>query len=218
MGGITTLLFSNYMKTTTVEQAAVISDETVEVIVARETFKKNERISMEKLEVKQVPKHSSHPQAITSLEELDGLFVNANIEKGEMFLSHRVQSEEDEGLFISRKVNDGHRAISISVNFVQSVSTLIEPEDYVDVIYSEEEENESESESPKVISKILLENVRVLAVGRKMLEPTSTEQYVEYSAVTLELLPADAVKLINGIENGSIHLMLNSRLVEEEIN
>jgi pilus assembly protein CpaB len=212
MGGITTLLFNNYIKNTTTSTAAVIEGNTVDIIVAAEPLKKNERISAEKLVVKTIPEYTFHPQTITSKEELEGLIMNADMETGEAFLSHRVQSEAEENLFISRKVQEGFRAVSISVNFVQSVSTLIEPEDLVDVIFSESEGKEDEK--AEVATKILLENVRVLAVGRKMIEPTSTESYVEYSAVTFELKPEDAVKLINASELGNIHLMLNSRIAE----
>ncbi|WNF36969.1 Flp pilus assembly protein CpaB [Bacillaceae bacterium IKA-2] len=208
MGGITTLLFSNYLKNTT---TTVSTEPTVEIIVAAEALKKNERISAEKLAVKVIPEKSFHPQTITSKEELEGLFVNADIETGEAFLSHRVQGEEDEKLLISRKVTDGFRAISLAINYVQSVSTLTEPEDLVDVIFTEMVLKEEKEE---IVTKIILEEVRVLAVGRKMEEPTSAENYLEYSTVTFELTPADAIKLANAAERGTIHLMLNSRIDE----
>lgn len=210
MGGITTLLFSNYLKNTT---TTVSTEATVEIIVAAEALKKNERISTDKLAVKTVSEKELHPQTVTSKEELEGLFVNADMETGEAFLSHRVQGEEDEKLLISRKVKDGFRAISLAINYVQSVSTLIVPEDLVDVIFSELILNEDEDD--KIISKIILENVRVLAVGREMVEPTSPENYLEYSTVTFELTPADAMKLANASERGTIHLMLNSRIDEK---
>jgi pilus assembly protein CpaB len=212
MGGITTLLFSNYMKSTTTSTANLIDGNTVDIIVAAEPLKKNERITSEKLVIKTIPENTLHPQTITSVEELEGLIMNADMETGEAFLSHRVQSEADENLFISRKVKDGYRAVSIAVNYVQSVSTLIEPGDLVDVIFSESDEKEGEK--AKVITEILLENVKVLAVGRKMVEPTSSEDYVEYSTVTFELLPNDAVKVINASELGMLQLMLNSRIDE----
>jgi pilus assembly protein CpaB len=218
MGGVTTLLFSNYMKNTTTSTAAVLEGNTVDIIVAAEPLKKNERISAEKLVVKTIPEIAFHPQTITTIEELEGLIMNADMEAGEVFLSHRVQNEAEENLFISRKVKDGFRAVSITVNYEQSVSTLIEPEDLVDVFFSEKDENDD----GKVVSKILLEKVRVLAVGRKMVEPTSSEDYVEYSTVTFELKPEDAFKLLNARvavadDGATIQLMLNSR-IDEAIN
>jgi pilus assembly protein CpaB len=208
MGAITTLLFSNYLKNTT---TTVSTEPTVEIIVAAEALKKNERISAEKLAVKTISEKELHPQTVASKEELEGSFVNADMETGEAFLSHRVQGEEDEKLLISRKVKDGFRAISLAVSYVQSVSTLIVPEDIVDVIFTETVLKEEKEES---VTKVLLENVRVLAVGREMVEPTSQEDYLEYSTVTFELTATDAIKLVNASAQGTVNLMLNSRIDE----
>ncbi|RXJ01906.1 Flp pilus assembly protein CpaB [Anaerobacillus alkaliphilus] len=215
MGGITTLLFNNYLKNSTAPTAAIVTENTVEIIVAAEPLKKNERITAEKLEFKTIPESALHPQTLMTKEELEGLFVTADMQTGEAFFSHRVQSEEDEKLFISRKVKPGYRAVSVSVNYVESVSTLTEPEDLVDIIFTETIEKEDKEE---IVTKLLFEKVRVLAVGRKMVEPTSPESYSEYSTVTLELTPADAIKIVNVSERGSIHLMLNSRIDEPSDN
>jgi len=212
MGGITTLLFNNYLKNTATSVSMENTETTVEIIVAAEALKKNERISSEKLAVTTIPEESLHPETITSKEELEGLFVNADIEIGEAFLSHRVQREEDEKLFVSRKIKAGFRAISLDVAYVQSVSTLITPEDLVDVIFSGLDSIEAEEDNS--INKILLENVRVLAVGRQIVEPTSTENYAEYNTITFEVTPEDAIKLLNASAQGTIHLMLNSRIDE----
>lgn len=212
MGGITTLLFNNYLKNTATPVSMENTETTVEIIVAAEALKKNERITSEKLAVTTIPEKALHPETITSKEELEGLFVNADIEIGEAFLSHRVQREEEEKLFISRKIKDGFRAISLDVTYVQSVSTLITPEDLVDVIFSGLDSIEAEEDNS--INKILLENVRVLAVGRQIVEPTSAENYAEYSTVTFEVTPEDAIKLLNASAQGTIHLMLNSRIDE----
>ncbi|MCT8136523.1 Flp pilus assembly protein CpaB [Anaerobacillus sp. CMMVII] len=221
MGGITTLLFNNYLKNSISSTAAVVADNTVDIIVAAEPLKKNERITAEKLEVTTIPEKAFHPQTITSKEELEGLFVNADMEQGEAFFTHRVQSEEEETVFISRKVKEGFRAVSIVVNYEQSVSTMVEPDDLVDVFFSKTERKEDEN--VKVVSRLILENVRVLAVGRKMKEPSSHEDYAEYSTVTFELTPGDAVKLLDARvavvdEGATIHLMLNSRINEEKEN
>lgn len=210
MGSITTFLFYNYMKQ--YDATAVMSENMVEVVVASQPLKKNERITVDKVEVMNVPETGLHPQVVTSLQEIDGLILNADIEENEVILNHRVQHEEDEQLFVSRKVKDGFRAVSIGVNFVQSVSNLIEPEDYVDVIFSEEVKV---NEQTTIRTELLLENVRVLAVGRKLIESTSAENYVEYSAATLELTPQNSVKLINASGRGTIQLILHSRVEED---
>ncbi len=210
MGGITTILFFNYLKQF---DASVASNEKmVEVVVASKQLKKNERISADKVAVTKIPESARHPLAITKIKEVDGLIVNADIEAGEILLPHRVQQEEDEKLLVSRKVKEGYRAVSIGVNFVQSVSNLIEPEDYVDVVFSEAVKRDG---GTSVVTQLILENVRVLAVGRKLIESTTGETYVEYSAATLEVNTKDAVRLINASERGNLHLTLHSRIMDK---
>ncbi len=210
MGVITTILFYNYMKQ--YDATTVVNENMVEVAVATQLLKNNERITLDKVEVMNIPEKGLHPQAVTAVEELEGLIVNADIEQGEVILNHRVQREEDEKLFVSRKVRDGFRAVSIGVNFVQSVSNLVEPEDYVDVVFSEVIKVDDEN---IVNTELILENVRVLAVGRKLIESTTGESYMEYSAATLELTREGTVKLINASERGNIQLTLHSRVEEE---
>lgn len=210
MGSITTVLFYSYMKE--YDATAVVNENMVEVVVASQPLKKNERITLEKIEVTSVPERGLHPQAVTQIQELDGLIVNADIEAEEVILNHRVQREEDEQLFVSRKVKEGFRAISIGVNFVQSVSNLVEPEDYVDVIFSEVVEDVAGEKIVK--TELILENIRILAVGRKLIESSTEESYMEYSTATLELTAKDTIMLVNASERGNIQLTLHSRVEE----
>ncbi|MBM7660297.1 pilus assembly protein CpaB [Bacillus mesophilus] len=207
MGLMTTFLFFNYMKQFDSEIA--ISESMVEIVVAKERIPANTMVQASMLEVRSVPEQGVHPQAIRNLSELEGLYVTSPIEVGEAILEHRVQSSLEENVFVSRKVSDGHRAVSIGVDFVQSVSTLIEPEDYVDVVFSE-----IISTNPNVIkSEQILTNVRVLAVGTKMIPKSDeSEEYVEYTSVTLDLKPQDAVTVINASERGNIQFTLNSKV------
>ena len=208
MGGITTLLFFNYMKQ--FDTAKVVNQHTVEVVVASERIEENERITGDKLKVTQLPSKGLHPQVVKSIKEVEGKYATSAIEADEVLLSHRIKSSKEETLFVSRKVKEGYRGISIGVNIVQSISNLIEPEDVVDIIASEGVKVEKKD---TIKTEQILSDVTVLAVGRKMLAPTNEEEeYVEYSSITLEVKPEDAVKLVNAAEKGNIHLTVHSRI------
>ncbi|MCL6570423.1 MAG: Flp pilus assembly protein CpaB [Bacillus sp. (in: Bacteria)] len=214
MGIITTMLFFQYMKQ--MNTAKVTTVEMVDVVVAKEKIETNEKISSEKLEIVQIPKKGILPQMIKSVADVEGKLATAMIEKGEPILTHRLGSEKEEGVYVSRKVREGYRAISIGVNINQSVSNLIEPEDEVDVVVTKLIKDAANQNI--AVSNILLKKARVLAVGRKMQTPEDTkEPYVEYSSVTIEIKPEDAINLVNATEEGKVHFILHKRpIVTEE--
>ena len=211
MGVITTVLFYNYMQQ--FDSAAVVNESTVEVIVANQDIRKNQRITSDLFRTELLPEKGIHPNAIKSIGDLQGTYATADIKAGEQILAHRLQKEKEETLFVSRKVNDGKRAVSVGVNFVQSVSTLIEPEDEVDVIYSEEVKD---GEDKYFVTETILQKKRVLSVGRKMIETEEGEAYVEYSSITLELTPQESVLLVNATHNGHVHMALHTRILPPE--
>jgi pilus assembly protein CpaB len=214
MGVITTILFFNYMKQ--FDAATVSTTNMVEVVVAKEQIDKNERIGAQKLELMHMAEKDVHPQYLKSVADAEGKIATSSIVKGEPLITHRLITEKEETLFVSRKIREGYRAVSVGVNFNQSVSNLIEPEDEVDVIYSKMKKN-NETEV-KVDSVILLEKTRVLAVGRKLVTVEETDEtYVEYSSVTLEVKKGEALKLVNSAEQGNLHFILHQRPIEKEI-
>ncbi|MBO8157826.1 MAG: Flp pilus assembly protein CpaB [Bacillaceae bacterium] len=210
MGIVTTVLFFNYMKELDTE--AAMTENMIEVVVAATDIKENQQISGDMLTVKQIPEVGLHPDAVTDPSQVIGKFTTSYIKNGEILLTHRLKSVKEETLFVSRKIQDGFRAVSVGVNFVQSVSNLIEPEDTVDVIFSEVDQ--LPDGNINVDTEQILSGARVLAVGRKLIAPTEHQEgYAEYTSVTLELKPEDAVKLVNASERGSIQLTLHSRIV-----
>ncbi|WP_438447738.1 Flp pilus assembly protein CpaB [Gorillibacterium sp. sgz5001074] len=205
MGACTTYLFFGYMKR--FDEASLAGENLVEVVAAKGAIKKDQRISAGMLEVVQVPKLGLHPQAVKTVSEAEGKMASADLAPGETLLSTRLTEEKDEALFVSRKVKEGYRAVSVGVNFVQSVSNLIEPEDLVDVIYTPPAKG-----NEPAVSVLLLENIRVLAIGRRMVEADKDTVYAEYSSATLEVLPKALVSLVNADEQGAISLALHTRI------
>lgn len=212
MGIITTILFFNYTKQLETEEIG--EKETVQVVKAIETIAEGQIITTDLLELVTVPKENIHPKAVTETAAVEGKYAAAVIEQGEILVSHRVKSQQEEKVLVSRKIKPGYRAVSIGtprVQSVESVTNLIEPEDYVDIVLTEIDESDK-PQSAQIFSEI-----RVLAVGRKMNTPVNEQStYVEYSAVTLELKPEEATRLINASNRGMIHFTLHPKIKEEE--
>ena len=206
MGVITTVLFFYYMKEIRTE--ATVQEETVQVVRAKETIAQNQIINRDVLEEVEVPNINVHPQTVKDITTVEGKYASATIEKGEILLAHQFKDQKEEATLLSKKIKEGYRAVSIEIPFEHSVSNLIEPGDFVDIVVSNKTVNVDGKDA--FISELIYSNVSVLAVGRKM-KATENEQgtYVEYSTITLEMKPEDTAPLIQSSENGSIHFTLN---------
>lgn len=91
----------------------------------------------------------------------------------------------------------GKRAIAIEVNAARAVGFVVRPGDLVDVLGTlSQGVREGGRESQRVVSKVLLQAKRVLAVGQQYrTEDSAFLASREYSTVTLEVTPDEAQKL-----------------------
>lgn len=213
MGLITTLVFAYSFSAKN-----KVSDEPVatkDVVVSVQVIEENTLITEEMVIVSVKPVTTVHASSLGSLEDVVGKLTTTRIEADEILLPARVQSPQEVNDMVSKKVTAGQRGISIRANLVQSVSNLIEAEDYVDIVYTVEEKlmNETSTAKPSFKSSLLYSKVRVLAIGQIMTVRNENDELVEYASVTLEMKPEEQVKLVQAHENGSLHLTLHRREV-----
>lgn len=206
-------LFINRESTVTVDKAIPMTA----VVTASLDIGKNEKFTEENLSTAEFPENQIHPDAVRDPQSIIGKYASADIKQGEIIMLHRVYEAKEEEHVISRKISEGYRAVSISTDFVKSVSNQIEPDDFVDVVLSEE----TPSGESGIKTELILEKVRVLSVGKRLTEKqnnneANTVNEPEYLAVTLELKQEDSVKIINASERGSLHLVLHSKLSSKE--
>ncbi|WP_163970650.1 Flp pilus assembly protein CpaB [Oceanobacillus halotolerans] len=180
--------------------------ETVSVVVAAEDIKKDQHITEEQVALKEMPKDQVHPEAIQELTDVVNAYSDSEIKSGEVILHHRIQEQEEEKDVVSRKIQEGYRAVSVQVDYVTGISNLLQPEDMVDVVLSTINPMKTE---------IILERVRVLAVGERLVEEKEDGTEVQYQAVTLEMKQADTVKVVDAsvraAEGGKLQLALYSK-------
>ncbi|WP_018923516.1 Flp pilus assembly protein CpaB [Salsuginibacillus kocurii] len=201
-----------------------ITEEMAEVLIAAAPINENEEITEESLQVTEVPEDQLPPNAVQHQDMVRDSFATGPIEEGEVIVAHRIQSDEDPGAGVTERLEPGMRAMSIEVDYVSSVSNLIEPGDYVDVMVS----RQSEADSNELTSELLVQEVRVLSVGQRtaaQVEEAQVENGGEeggetptedYQAVTLELSVEDTVAVVNGSETGTLQLSLHSTRTPEE--
>jgi len=218
MALVTTFLFNNYLKE--LDKKYKDNQNKISVVVPKQDIKKNQKVTRDMLEFKELSEDSVHPEAIKNMDEIIGNYALTDMKAGEVLFSSRFTNQFKEDQLLTRKIREGYRAISIEVNFVESVSNMIQPEDYVDVIFSEKVKDASDKDI--VNTDIILQNIRVLAVGKRLVEKESPqgegnlegtgENKVEYMSVTLELKPEDSIKIANSDERGNIKLILRSKV------
>jgi len=220
MALVTTLLFNKYLKD--LDGRYKKNQNKITVVAAKEPIKKNQRVTKQMLQVKEISADAVPADAVKKLEQIEGKYALTDIKEGEVLLPFRFTSQFEESEVITRKIRDGYRAVSIEANFVESVSNLIQPEDSVDIVYTE---TIKQGGGPSQVNTLLvLENVRVLAVGKSLNEDKGNgavvkdskekEQENQYTAVTVELKPEDAVKIINVDEKGNIKFILRSKVLQ----
>lgn len=102
-------------------------------------------------------------------------------------------------------VPKGHRAVTVGVNEVAGVAGFLAPNNRVDVVLTTPIPNDPKGET---VSKIVLQNVTVLATGQ--ITEQKDGKPVVVPTVTLDLVPDDAEKLVHASHKGSLQLLLRN--------
>ncbi|AYC28634.1 Flp pilus assembly protein CpaB [Paenisporosarcina cavernae] len=210
MGLITTVIFVFSLSESSKEDSIDVAMK--RVVVATKEIQVNEQLTSEMVTTKELPEAQVHDSSVTDVNFVVGKMATAQMEPGEVILTHRVQSKEEEAAVLSKKIAPGKRGVSIGVNIVQSVSNLVEAEDTIDVIHTLVTGNKP---NEIIETKTIFKDIRVLAIGQKMTVREENDELVEYAAVTLEMTEEQAEKIVNAMTTGSLHLTLHSKIVSE---
>jgi pilus assembly protein CpaB len=99
--------------------------------------------------------------------------------------------------------------MTVKVDDVVGVSGFVMPGSYVDVIAVVTPVNPTEA-AQGPISKIVLQNIKVLASGAKLDSPQDQRQPNETKAVTLQVTPQQAEKLVLAASEGRLQLVMRN--------
>lgn len=134
----------------------------------------------------------------------EGAFLNWN------YLKSTISSGRD-GL--SRLVRPGYRAVSIQVDATSSVTGLVQPNNYVDLIGTFRFPDRKGDAAYDTVTLTILQRVRVLATGTDIgiqSGPGVRSGSRSYSTVTLELTPKEVEMIIFATQKGRLTLSLRS--------
>jgi pilus assembly protein CpaB len=178
------------------------------VVVAALEIPFGQKIEAAHLKLLPWPNDSLPDGAFLSTPEVEGRIANQRIMKGELILQQRVV-EEVNGSTLSAILTPGMRALTVRVNDVIGVGGFLLPGNRVDIYASRKASNR------RAYTKIILEDLKVLAVDQTA--STDTDKPVVVRAVTLEVDPKEAEKLVQATQAGTVQLALRNPLDDEEV-
>ncbi|GFO64878.1 Flp pilus assembly protein CpaB [Geomonas paludis] len=176
------------------------------IVVAAADIPIGSAIKPSQVKITSWPKDSIPPGSANDAETVVSRVAIRPITKGDAITEPKLKPKTGAtgSGFMTYVVPQGHRAVTVAVNEVAGVAGFLTPSDRVDVIVTTPlPGNEKES-----ISKIVLENVPVLATGQ--ITDQKEGKPVVVPTVTLDLVPEDAEKLVLSASKGSLQLLLRN--------
>lgn len=194
----------------TPQAAAPIEGE--QVLVAARDIPQGAALAPGDLAVAVFPDSSVAPNFIrlsaqpSAQAEMVGAVTRRAFVRGEPITTVAVMQPDGRG-FLAAQLEPGYRAVAIEVERSTTAGGYIQPNDRVDVIVTRRERG---GEGESAMSEIVLENIRVLALGDKTQPQTSGQapEIVDASVAVLELTQDEARTLALADELGTLTLAL----------
>jgi len=190
------------------QAAEALRTATQNVVVAGQDIPAGTTISEESIK-KGMIKTSSFPKAsipagaYSSPQQLVGKVNRVKIIANEPILESRLAGE---GAGLTVRLEAGKRAMAVRVDEIIGVSGFIVPDDRVDVIVTTTPPGAEGSNKDNKVSKIVLQNKRVLSVAQSTEQKDGKPQVAR--SITLEVTPEEAEKLSLAYQEGPIVMAL----------
>ena len=180
------------------------------VAVAKVAIPVGTKIIAEQITLVQFPQESTPDGAFDSVEKLAGRVAVVNIAPKEPITEARLAPEGTAG-GLSAIIPEGYRAMTVKVDDVVGISGFIMPGTLVDVVVViVPTGNGTVAQDP--ISKIVLQNIKVLANGQNIDKPESEREANSVKAVTLLVTPEQAEKLALASSEGKLQLVMRNSI------
>src|SRR5215217_6432064 len=178
------------------------------VVVAKVDIPLGTKIAAEQLSTTQFPSDAIPEGAFTDAQKLVGRVTVVGVAAREAVTDFKLAPEGSQG-GISAVIPAGYRAMTVKVDDVIGVAGFLQPGTMVDVLTVIEPTSNS---SGNPVSKIVLQNVKVLASGQNLDKPKDQREPETVKAVTLQVTPEQAEKLALASSEGKLRLMLRNQV------
>lgn len=179
------------------------------VAVAKVQIPLGTKIVAEQVTIVQFPKESTPDGTFESPDKLVGRVAVMNIPAREPITESRL-APEGTAAGLSAVIPEGYRAMTVKVDDAAGISGFIQPGTLVDVVVVIDPREGSGMQDP--ISKIVLQNIKVLANGQNIDKPQDQREANSVKAVTLQVTPEQAEKLALASNEGKLQLVMRNQI------
>lgn len=183
------------------------------VVVAKVDIPLGTKIEASQLSTVQFPAGAMPEGTFDNAEKVVGRVAVVGVAARETVTDFKLAPEGSQG-GISAVIPAGYRAMTVKVDDVIGVAGFLQPGTMVDVLTVIDPPGNNISSNP--ISKIVLQNVKVLASGQNLDKPKDEREAETVKAVTLQVTPDQAEKLALASTEGKLRLMLRNMIDQDD--
>jgi len=147
----------------------------------------------------------------TDRDLLKGRVILANLKKHEAILDSKLAPIDIKNGGVVAVMDPNKRAMAVKVNEIVGLPGFVQPGDRVDIMGTFDKPSSQRGQN-ELITKTVLENTLVLAVGTQMERKKGEEEPVAVKVITLEVTLDEAEKLAMAENGGKLRLALRSPL------
>jgi pilus assembly protein CpaB len=175
----------------------------IDVVVANDVIPIGSRLENAQLKTVRWPSDARPPAAFDDPGAIVGKIARVTIQRNQPI--EETQLTNDASGLLPLIIEEGMRAMSVKVDKVTGVSGFVTPNSRVDVLVSG---NVQDGDGDEQRSKVVLQNIKVLAVGTTIEQ--QDDKPVEVPTVTLLISPEQAERLTLAAKQDPVHLALRN--------
>lgn len=175
------------------------------IVVAAEALELGTLLDASKLRTISWPANDPISGACSEVQECTNRALITSVQENEPILDSKL-APVDAGAGLSATIPPGMRAVSVAVNDVVAVAGFVTPGTTVDVLVTGTAPGANMGGS---VTETILENIRVLAAGQKMVQDREGKPET-VPVITLLVTPEQAGKLTMASTEGKIQLALRN--------
>jgi pilus assembly protein CpaB len=204
-GTMATFMAMGWLKNQAQIAKPIPAQQLVPVVVAAKNVPPTVALSRDLLKVHKWPSDSPLSGKFSQPEELEGRVTAVSLAAGEPVLENKLAPK---GVIpgLTALLPQDKRAMTVKVDEASGVAGFLNPDNRVDVVVTVDKGDYNLDP----ISKVILQNLRVLGIGQKI-EKTLGEKPQVVPTVTLEVTPREGERLALATREGAISLVLRNQ-------